>query len=190
MLISDGGDVKLIDFGIVKTAGARLSQTQIGQINGNLEFMAPEQARSHAVDARTDLFSLGLVAYAAASGERLYRGETLLDLLNRAAAGPGPSEREQIARLPAPLPGLLARALALDPHERFQSAREFRAAVAPHRGAGKADLIQAMSRHFAEDLRHEHERLIHSCPRSAPPSSSCSSVTTARSLVASREAIP
>ena len=54
----------------------------------------------------------------------------------------------------------------------------------------KADLIQAMSRHFAEDLRHEHERLIHSCPRSAPPSSSCSSVTTARSLVASREAIP
>ena len=168
VMISETGEVKLIDFGIVKTAGPQLSQTQLGQINGNLEYMAPEQARGHAVDARSDLFSLGLVAYTAATGDRMYRGDTVVDLLNQAASGPGADARERIGRLPAPLPTLLARALAFDPGERFQNAGEFRAALAPYRGTGKAELIQAMTRHFADELRHEQERLIRACPRPAP----------------------
>jgi serine/threonine-protein kinase len=171
-MISDAGEVKLIDFGIVKTARARLSQTQMGHINGNLEYMAPEQARGQAVDARTDLFSLGLVAYTAATGERLYRGDTLLDLLNRAAAGPGADERARIARLPAPLRTLVDCVLAADPDERFQSAREFRAALAPHRGPGKAELIQALARSFGDEIRREQERLVGACPRTAPLSPS------------------
>jgi serine/threonine-protein kinase len=165
VMISETGEVKLIDFGIVKSARPRLSQTQLGQINGNLEYMAPEQARGQDVDARTDLFSLGLVAYTAATGERLYRGDTLLDLLNRAAAGPGADERERIARLPHPLPALLERALAIDPADRFQNAGEFRAALAPHRSSGKAELIQALTRNFADELRQEQERLVRACPR-------------------------
>jgi hypothetical protein len=172
VMISDAGDIKLIDFGIVKTARARLSQTQLGHINGNLEYMAPEQARGQAVDARTDLFSLGLVAYTAATGDRLYRGEALLDLLNRAAAGPGDEERARIARLPAPLRTLVDCVLATDPDDRFQNAREFRAALAPFRGSGKVELIQALARNFGDEVRREQERLIGACPRTAPLSRS------------------
>jgi hypothetical protein len=172
VMISDAGEVKLIDFGIVKTARARLSQTQLGQINGNLEYMAPEQARGQTVDARTDLFSLGLVAFAAATGDRLYRGETLLELLNRAAAGPGADDRARIARLPAPLPPLVDCALAIDPGDRFQSARDFRAALSPYRGSGRTELIQAMARNFGDEIRREQERLIGACPRTVPLSRS------------------
>src|SRR5262249_50172221 len=152
VMISETGEVKLIDFGIVKTARARPSQTQSGQINGNLEYMAPEQARGQAVDARADLFSLGVLAHTAATGEPLYRGENVLELLNRAAVGPGDDERARIARLPAPLPALLGRALAIDPRDRFQSAGDFREALAPYRSSGKAELIQALTRHFADEI--------------------------------------
>lgn len=167
VLVSATGEVKLLDFGIVKTSRGRLSQTQIGAVNGNLEFMAPEQARSQAVDARTDLFSLGLVAYYAASADRLYRGESLLDLLNRAAVGPGVDELGRIAALPEPLPALLDRALAVDPAERCQTAAEFRAAIAPHLEGGKAALLEAMTTSFGDELQREKERLTRACPRPA-----------------------
>jgi hypothetical protein len=172
VMISETGEVKLIDFGIVQTAQGRPSQTQLGQIHGNLEYMAPEQARGQPVDVRSDLFSLGLVAYTAATGDRMYHGEALLDLLNRAAVGPGAAERGQIARLPAPLAALLGRALAVEPQDRFQDAGEFRAALAPYRGTGKAELIQALTRTFADELQQEQARLVRACPRTAPMSTS------------------
>ena len=63
----DGGEVKLFDFGIVKAEG-RVSKTDVGVVKGNVSFMSPEQARGLAVDARSDLFSLGLVLYFASQG--------------------------------------------------------------------------------------------------------------------------
>jgi hypothetical protein len=169
ILVSATGEVKLLDFGIVKTSRGRLARTQVGQVNGNFEFMAPEQARSQPVDARTDLFSAGLVAYFAATADRLYRGETLLDLLNRAACGPGVDEIERFSTLPAPLPELLDKTLAVEPAERFQSAAAFRAAIARHLDGGKAELAAAMAAAFAEDLRLEQERLNRACPRAVTP---------------------
>jgi serine/threonine-protein kinase len=131
--------------------------------------MAPEQARSQAVDARTDLFAVGLVAYFAATGDRLYRGETLLDLLNRAAVGPGVEELERVASLPAPLPEILDWALAVDPTERFQTAAQFRAAIATHLEGGRAEVEEAMKGAFLDDLRLEQERLNRACPRALTP---------------------
>jgi hypothetical protein len=165
VLISATGEVKLLDFGIVKTSHGRLSQTQFGQVNGNLEFMAPEQARSQQVDRRTDLFSLGLLIYFAATADRLYRGENLLDLLNRAALGPGVTELERVAALPAPLPALLERLLAADPRERFQNAAEVRAAIAAHLEGGKGELLAALTACCAAELQQEKERLNRACPR-------------------------
>jgi serine/threonine-protein kinase len=159
VLVSTAGEVKLLDFGIVKTSHARLSQTHFGAVNGCLEFMAPEQARSQSVDARTDLFAVGLLTFFAATAECLYRGETLIDLLNRAANGPGPAELERVAALPAPFDELLRRALSADPGERFQTADEFRAFIAPHLGNGQAALVAALRGAFADELQLEQERL-------------------------------
>ena len=75
MLVSARGEVKLFDFGIVKAEG-RVTRTQQGVVKGNVSFMSPEQARGLEVDARADLFSLGLVMYYCLTGEVLYQGAT------------------------------------------------------------------------------------------------------------------
>ena len=93
--------MKLFDFGIVKAEG-RVTKTQHGVVKGNVSFMSPEQARGIDVDARADLFSLGLVMFYCLTGEVLYRGETTYELLVKAATGPGPEELARIAALPAP----------------------------------------------------------------------------------------
>src|SRR5205085_10352069 len=87
VMLSLLGEVKLSDFGIVKS-NRRVSKTQVGMVKGNANFMSPEQARGHAVDGRSDLFSLGLVLLYCLTGELLYWGDNDLDTLYRAATGP------------------------------------------------------------------------------------------------------
>src|SRR5205807_5219722 len=65
VIVSARGQVKLLDFGVVKAEG-RVSRTEAGVVKGNVTYMAPEQARGLEVDARADLFSVALVLYALA----------------------------------------------------------------------------------------------------------------------------
>src|SRR4051812_32650555 len=74
VMVSLLGEVKLSDFGIVKS-NRRVSKTQVGMVKGNANFMSPEQARGQAVDHRSDLFSLGHVLYYCLAGDLLYTGE-------------------------------------------------------------------------------------------------------------------
>lgn len=154
ILASARGEVKLFDFGIAKSA-ERSTQTKAGLVKGNVNFMAPEQARGHAVDARADLFSLGLTLYWCLTGELLYMAPTDYELLLKAAAGPGAPEWERMARLPAPAAALLRRALQPRPEDRFQTAEEFSRALPPPGAASAATLARTMLRLFGEDLRAE-----------------------------------
>ena len=124
VLVSYRGEVKLTDFGIAK-ADQRVSHTEIGMVKGNPAFMSPEQARGDQVDVRSDVFSAGLVLYFCLSGHFLYQGETTLNRLRQAAAGPATSDLNHIERLPAPASKVLARALAIEPAHRYRSALEF-----------------------------------------------------------------
>jgi hypothetical protein len=156
LMISARGEVKLLDFGIVKAAN-KLSQTQTGMIKGNVFYMSPEQARGLEVDARSDLFSLGLVLFTACSGETLYRGTSNYDLLTRAAEGLSPAEWDRVQRLPPVLSKLLQRALQPDPKGRFQSAEEFSHAIPS--GAGTASgMQQLMEALFKDDFARERAR--------------------------------
>jgi serine/threonine-protein kinase len=171
VMISERGEVKVLDFGIMK-ATQRLSQTESGTVKGSVGFMSPEQARGKNVDHRSDLFSLGLVILHAATGDPTYPGETFYDLLTAAANGPGDAEHRRIAALPSPLPALLRRALEVEPERRFQSSAEFRAAIAPYVvGAGATELANQLHRLFGDELRAEQERLNAAAAR-APRSSS------------------
>lgn len=154
ILASARGEVKLFDFGIAKSAG-RSTHTQAGLVKGNVNFMAPEQARGHAVDSRADLFSLGLTLYWCLTGELLYEAPTDYDLLVKAAAGPGEAEWERIARLPAPAAALLHRALQPSPADRFQTAEEFSRALPSQGNAGASTLARTMLRLFGNELRSE-----------------------------------
>jgi len=165
ILISARGEVKLFDFGIVKAEG-RVTKTQHGVVKGNVSFMSPEQARGTDVDGRADLFSLGLVIFYCLTGSVLYQGDTTYELLVKAATGPGPAELARIAALPPPCNTLLARALAVDPAQRFQTAADFAAALAPHVTGGAAAAASLMRALFGDDFRAEEARFAAAIPAS------------------------
>jgi hypothetical protein len=164
VMVSERGEVKILDFGIVK-AVQRVSQTDIGMVKGNVDYMSPEQARGRAVDRRSDLFSVGLVLYFALTRTPLYSGDTLYDRLMRAALGPGTEEQARIVALPSPLPEILQRALAVDVTDRFQTANEFALALAPHVEGGPAELAGILELLFGDELQLEQDRLAAAFPR-------------------------
>jgi serine/threonine-protein kinase len=150
VIVSLAGEVKLTDFGIVKS-NDRVSRTQIGVVKGNTSFMSPEQARGQTVDARSDLFSLGLLLYYCLAGELLYAGFNNLEVLHHAAAGLLADDLDRIGRLPDPAPQILARALAVDASLRFQTASEFADELAVHMGGGRVVLARLMRELFGAE---------------------------------------
>jgi hypothetical protein len=151
IMITNRGDVKLFDFGIVKATG-RVSRTEAGVVKGNVSFMSPEQARGQPVDARSDLFSLGLVVYYALTAEQIYTASGTFEQLLQAASGPTPEDMSKLAGYPV-VSRLLRRALAVDPGVRYQSAAQFAADVAPHIVGGKTEAATTVQQLFGEELR-------------------------------------
>lgn len=152
IMVSLQGEVKLLDFGIVK-ASTRVSKTDFGNIKGNALFMSPEQARGLAVDKRSDLFSLGVVLYHLLTGEQLYSGETAAEIFYKASTGPTADHLARIRCIPEPLPQILERALALDPGNRFADASTFAEQLAPYTAGARAELATLMNAFFGDELR-------------------------------------
>ena len=126
VLISYDGAVKLTDFGIAK-ASNRASTA--GMLKGKFAYMAPEQARGEPVDARTDIFALGITLWEMLSGARLFDGDSDLAVLRavqeREISSPGLTNTE-VAPV---LAGLVMRALQRDAARRFQTAAEMERAL-------------------------------------------------------------
>ncbi|HEX4406754.1 MAG TPA: serine/threonine-protein kinase, partial [Polyangia bacterium] len=152
VMVSLQGEVKLSDFGIVKS-NRRVPQTQVGMVKGNANFMSPEQARGQTVDHRSDLFSLAHVLHYCLTGHLLYSGENDLDVLYRAAGGLTDEDFARLELLPEPARGVLTKALAFDPAQRFQSANEFADALAAHGGGGKSATARMMRQLFGAELQ-------------------------------------
>jgi hypothetical protein len=180
ILISARGEVKLFDFGIVKAEG-RVTKTQHGVVKGNVSFMSPEQARGVDVDARADLFSLGLVMFYCLAGDVLYKGNTTYELLVKAATGPGAEELERIAALPAPCAELVRRALEISPAQRYGSAAEFAAAIHPHVAGGPAEAARLMATLFIEDFQREEGRFSGAMPAAERATGGTQALGTRRS---------
>jgi TonB family protein len=123
VLVSYSGDIKLCDFGIAK-AVAKASKTQMGALKGKLQYMSPEQAWGRVVDARSDIFSLGAVLFEMLTGERLFAGESEISVLESVREGKVRGVRNIAGQVPVELDAVVAKALAKDPDERFQSAGE------------------------------------------------------------------
>jgi eukaryotic-like serine/threonine-protein kinase len=148
IMISFEGEVKLLDFGIVK-ATERVSKTREGNVKGNVGYMSPEQARGLDVSPRSDLFSLGLVMFELLSGEPFYQGTGAGEILYQAATGPTVDHLARIAKLPAPAPDLLRRVLANDFTGRYPSARAFAHDLTSSATMLKGQLAEMMRALFA-----------------------------------------
>lgn len=153
IMLTARGEVKLFDFGIVK-ATQRVSKTEVGVVKGNVSFMSPEQARGQPVDPRSDLFSLGLVIHHSLTNSQLYLGESTFDQLLRAANGPKTEQLRMLAGLPPTTAAILMRALAVDPNDRYQTAADFAADLAPHVAGGKFEAAALMQTLFGEEFRN------------------------------------
>jgi serine/threonine protein kinase len=120
--ISYDGDVKLLDFGI---AQAMLKFTsEIGVLKGKFSYMSPEQIRGMPVDARTDVFSTGIILHEMLTTEKLFRGDTEFALMEKVRKAEVPPPSKFNRRVPEALDRIVLRALARDLPDRYQSAKE------------------------------------------------------------------
>jgi urea transport system substrate-binding protein len=134
-----GGRVKILDFGLARLVHDPRRLTASGHIVGTPSYLAPEQARGHALDGRCDLFSLGCVLYRLSTGVLPFDGpDTLAQLAALAAADPRPVA-ELAPDVPAGLRELIHRLLARDPADRPQSAREVAAQLRTLEQAGTGE---------------------------------------------------
>jgi serine/threonine-protein kinase len=125
ILCSGEGEVKLSDFGIAK---AVTYSSVFYRVRGKVGYMSPEMARNQPIDARSDLFSLGVSIYETLIGERIYTGD-LNTPPDKIYAQVVPSLEAKCPGLPPGLQGVLDRALAIDPAERFPDAEAFATAL-------------------------------------------------------------
>ncbi len=160
VLVSYGGQVKLVDFGIAKarTAGVKDS-TQTATVKGKYAYFAPEQARAKELDARTDIFAAGTVLYELLTGTLPFQGK-MMDALSRIVRGQFPRPRELTPSIPPELEAIVLKAMAQEKADRYQTAEAYAQALsswlsreAPDFSPGQLGLLLQLC--FEEELVRE-----------------------------------
>jgi serine/threonine-protein kinase len=128
VMVNDQGHVKVMDFGIARVLGAE-HMTRDGHMMGTPAYMAPEQVLGQDVDARADLYSVGVVFYRLLSGTLPFRADTVIGMVQKQVSDQPTPVRVHRADIPEWCETVLARALAKKPEDRFQTAEEFRQAL-------------------------------------------------------------
>jgi len=133
------GQVKVLDFGLAKLvhnlgsdsdAGNDNSLTAVGVIPGTAVYMSPEQARSESIDARSDLFSFGVVLYEMSTGKKPFTGNNSLVTLDAVLHAKPTPPRDLNPKIPIELEGIIGKAMEKDRQHRYQSAAEMRSDLA------------------------------------------------------------
>ena len=125
IMVAWNGEVKILDFGIARAVQElRTNQTDAGTVKGKMSYIAPELLQGQPADARSDLFSLGVVLHELLSGRRLFVGENDLETLKLVSEMPVPRPSTRNPEVKPPLDEVILRALARDPAKRYQSADE------------------------------------------------------------------
>lgn len=133
VLIGTDGLPKIVDFGLAKLSGHSL--TQPGVVRGRPRSLSPEQARGDPVDVRADIFSLGAMLFELCAGQPLYPNEALASLLWKVAAGDYAPLEPRLAHIDPGLIEIIKTSLAVDPDQRYRSARELDRALDAFRAA-------------------------------------------------------
>ncbi len=128
VILQADGVVKLCDFGVARLADADATRTQ-GLIVGSLRYASPEQILGHQIDARTDVFSAGVLLFELLTGTLPFIGSSDAEILHRITTEAAPSPRARNPDIPVGIDAAVRRAMAKDPDDRFGSAAEFAQAL-------------------------------------------------------------
>ena len=123
VIVTWGGNVKLIDFGIAKAA-RRQTMTRNGAVKGKHCNMSPEQACGRPIDRRSDIFSLGIMLWEMSVGQTLFRAESEYEVMRKIVDGEVDRPSDRIADYPAELEAIVMRSLAQRVEDRYQTAEE------------------------------------------------------------------
>jgi eukaryotic-like serine/threonine-protein kinase len=162
VLVTFGGDVKLVDFGIAKSASGPWEDTKSGRLKGKIAYMSPEQARGEPIDSRSDIFAAGVMLFELTTGRRLFKAASEYETFKLICERDCPLPSSIRPDYPPALEAIVMRALQKDPRERWQTAREMQGALedlARHQriGTSAIGLSQFMRSLFADKLSGQTE---------------------------------
>ncbi|MBX3125510.1 MAG: protein kinase [Polyangiaceae bacterium] len=123
VLITKHGEVKIVDFGLAK-ANSQLEKSEPGIIKGKFSYLSPEAALGQPIDARTDIFAVGIILWELLAGRRLFIGDTDLDTVRQVQAARIPPLAQFNPAVTPELEQVVQRSLARDPAQRYSTARD------------------------------------------------------------------
>ena len=124
IMVTSAGTVKVLDFGVAKARG-KLNLSRTGTLKGTYSYMSPEQLRGEGLDRRSDVFSLGIIAWESVTGRRLFKRPTDVEVWRAIAEKPIPRASALADDVSEELDASIARGLSRDREQRFSTAREF-----------------------------------------------------------------
>lgn len=153
VLLDVDGRVRIADFGIARAAERR-TRTRTGQVKGKIGYLSPEQATSRAVDRRSDVFSLGIVAWELLSGERLFRAKNLVEQHQKLLGMPIPPLHKVNPEVPLAVAEVVREALERDVERRLPDAATFaeRLAAARPRRVEPFEIGAYVREHAADEV--------------------------------------
>jgi serine/threonine-protein kinase len=142
MMLTETGSLKVMDFGIARVLGTS-RMTKQGNIVGTIEYMSPEQVRGQETDARSDIYSLGILLYEMLTGRVPFASDSEYDLMRMQIENAPEPPRVFSAQIPQSVEQAIMRSLAKRPDARFQGAGEFRNALSIGIGGVAPTIIAA-----------------------------------------------